>query len=343
MTGSSATPILDVEVITMASTLTNARDQDLHRRLAHWVAEGLLDAAQADRIEQAETEWAADRQPPPGHGALIVEALGYLGGALTILAGFVAVNLLWPDVPLAAQLAFAGIGAVTLLAVGAGIRIGDEPAYRRLRSTLWLMSTGCLTAFAGLTGAQMWHLSGLTTTVVTAATTTIYAAGQWWWTRSALQHLATFVAAATTVGTVIARLAADATHWAPGLGIWLLSVMWAYAVYRTPLQPRRAGAVAAVVGALVGAQLTLPVAAGHVLALGTVAGLLIGGVLVRRVGPLVAGAVGVIVFVPETAVRYLPQSMGVPLAMLTVGLVLVAAALGLARRWRNPTRTAGAR
>jgi hypothetical protein len=343
MTASSGAPILGFEVRAMTSTLTSAHDQELHRRLERWVAEGLLDAVQADRIQRAEAEWATDRQRLPGRGGLIVEALGYLGGALTILAGFIAVNLLWPDVPLAAQLAFAGIGAVALLAVGAAIRIGDEPAYRRLRSTLWLMSTGCLAAFAGLIGAQVWHLSGLTTTVLTAAITTVYAAGQWWWSRTALQHLVTFVAAATTVGTVIDRLAPGATHWAPGLGIWLLSVLWAYVAYRMPLPPRRAGQVAAAVGALVGAQLTLPVAAGHALALGTVAGLLIGGVLVRRVWPLVAGALGVIVCVPETAVRYLPQSMGVPLAMLTVGLVLVAAALGLARRWRNPTRTAGAR
>ncbi len=323
---------------------TNAADQNLHERLQRWVAGGLLDAAQADPIEQAEAEWARarmrDRRPLPGRGALIVEALGYLGGALTILAGFIAVNLLWPDIPLGAQLAFAGSGAAALLAAGVAIRVGDEPAFRRLRSVLWLMSTGCLSAFAGLVAAQVWHLSPLTTVMVTAVTTTAYAATLWWWSRGSLQHLVTFAAAATAVGTIVARSAADATHWAPGVGIWLLSVAWAFAVYRAALPPRRVGYVTAAAGALVGAQLTMPVAAGHALALGTVAGLLIGGILLRRVWLLVAGALGVIVFVPETAVRYLPQSMGVPLAMLTVGLMLLAAALWLARRWRRPARAA---
>jgi hypothetical protein len=85
--------------------------------------------------------------------------------------------------------------------------------------------------------------------------------------------------------------------------------------------------------------MTMATAAGQVLALGTVAGLMVGGVLLRRVWLLVAGSVGSIVFVPQTAVRYLPHSMGVPLSMLAVGLVLVATALLLARRWRRLERS----
>jgi hypothetical protein len=50
---------------------------------------------------------------------LIVEALGYLGGILAVIAGFVAVGQLWPDIPTGAQLAFAAAGAVLLAAAGA--------------------------------------------------------------------------------------------------------------------------------------------------------------------------------------------------------------------------------
>ena len=320
---------------------TKITDQDLHSRLQHWVADGLLDAEQATRIEQSEATRSSGRAGarPPGRGALIVEALGYLGGALTILAGFIAVNLLWPDIPLEAQLAFAATAAVALGVVGVVIRAGAEPAFRRLRSVLWLMSTACLTALAGLLGDQVWHLRALTTVVFAAAITTAYASALWWWSRTSVQHLATFVAAATAAGTVVGRLAEGETAWAPGLAVWLFSAAWAYTVYRARVSTHRAGYVAAVVGVTMGAQMTMATAAGQVLALGTVAGLMVGGVLLRRVWLLVAGSIGSIVFVPQTAVRYLPHSMGVPLSMLAGGLVLVATALLLARRWRRLERS----
>jgi hypothetical protein len=60
------------------------------------------------------------------------------------------------------------------------------------------------------------------------------------------------------------------------------------------------------------------------------------GVALRRVWLLVLGALGVIQVVPVTAVRYLPPSVGAPLALLTVGLVLIGAALWLARWWKRP-------
>jgi hypothetical protein len=44
----------------------------------------------------------------------------------------------------------------------------------------------------------------------------------------------------------------------------------------------------------------------------------------------------VVVFVPQTAARYLPQSVAAPLAVFTVGLVLLGVALWLARARRTP-------
>ena len=40
------------------------------------------------------------------------------------------------------------------------------------------------------------------------------------------------------------------------------------------------------------------------------------GVVLRRVFLLVMGAIGVIMTVPETAARYLPENLGPPLAIL---------------------------
>jgi predicted membrane protein DUF2157 len=316
-------------------------ERDLHRLLARWVAEKLIDPAQAARIEAAEKTYAATRGPQvSGRGdraPLVVEALGYLGGALAVIAGFLAVNQLWPDIPVAAQLILAGVAAVVLGVVGAAIRTGGEPAFGRLRSVLWLMSTASAAAFWYLLGEQEWHLGPDGATVLAAAVTAGYAAALWWHTPAPLQHLALFVAAAVTVGSGIARLDPGAPDWASGLGVWALAALWLPAVRRGLLRPRTTGYLTASIGLLAGAVLTMEITAGRFLALGTVAALLIAGVLARRVWLLALGAIGVIIVVPETAVRYLPESAGAPLALLTVGLLLLAGAVWLARRGKRPT------
>jgi hypothetical protein len=322
---------------------------DLHEQLMRWVAQGLIDPAQASRIEAAERSSGPPAVPVPvgrrslsGRAPLVVEALGYLGGALAVIAGFIAVNQLWPDIPVAAQLAFAATAAAVLGVAGAATRTGGDPAFGRLRSVLWLMSTGCLAAFVTVLADQVWGVSSLGTVVLAAAVTAGYAAVLWWRSPSPLQHLAMFAAVAVAVGSGIALLGPDLRMWGPGLGVWMLSVLWAFAVHRGFLRPRTAGYVAAAVGLLVGAQLTMEVAAGHVLALGTVAALLAAGVALRSVWLLAVGAIGVMVVVPETAVRYLPRSVGAPLALLAVGLALLGVALGLARSWRKPWSRSGA-
>jgi hypothetical protein len=55
--------------------------------------------------------------------------------------------------------------------------------------------------------------------------------------------------------------------------------------------------------------MTMGYTAGHVLAIATVAALLAGGVALRQIGLLTVGAIGVLVVVPQTAARYLPDSL----------------------------------
>jgi hypothetical protein len=103
-------------------------------------------------------------------------------------------------------------------------------------------------------------------------------------------------------------------------------------VIRGYLLPRGAGYFAAGFGLLIGAQLTMDVPAGHLLALATVAGLLAGGVLLREVWLAGLGAVGVLLVVPQTAERSLPESAAAPLAVFVAGAVLVGSAVWLAKR-----------
>ena len=141
----------------------------LHDLLRRWVADGLIDAGQADRIEAAEAVRGAPAGPPGAAGALrgpgqrrglVVEALGTWaarlhGGRVHRRGPALAA------IPTSAELAFAAGGTVALLGAGAAIRIDGNPPLRRLRSVLWLMSTASLAAFMGVLAAQVWDLGGI--------------------------------------------------------------------------------------------------------------------------------------------------------------------------------------
>jgi hypothetical protein len=118
--------------------------------------------------------------------------------------------------------------------------------------------------------------------------------------------------------------------------VWALSALWALAVHRRYLGPPNPGYAAAGIGVLAGTQMATPIAAGHVLAIATVAALLTAGVLLRRAWLLAIGAIGVIQVVPQTAVRYLSRPAAAPLAVFAAGLVLLTVALWLSRRRKTP-------
>lgn len=325
---------------------------DLHEELARWMAEGLIDTVQGARIEAAE---AGRPQPPPSPAPadrprtarpvtasvprrtpLAVEALGYLGSGLAIVAGLRVLPVLWPRIPTGAELAIAAIAAIAFAAAGAVLRVGHDPSFTRLRSVLWLMSTVGLSAFMALLAAQIWDLDAVGASLVTASAATVYAAVLWWRARATLQHLALFAAMAAVTGTVITIVGPGLRAWGPGLGIWVLSALWGLAVHRGYLVPRAAGYSAAGIGMLTGAQMTMEIAAGPALALATVAGLLIAGAALNRTLLLGLGSAGVILIVPQSAIRYLPTSIGTPLAVFAVGLILIGVALWLARSRRQP-------
>jgi hypothetical protein len=262
---------------------------------------------------------------------LAAEALGYAGGVLAIAAGIYLARDLWPGLSTGAVLAFAAVACAVLGAAGAAVRTTGDPAFRRLRSVLWLLSTVSLAAFTGTLTDQVGRFGPASTTLVTAAASAAYGAALWWRTRAALQHLAVFASLAVLVGTAVGRLWPHLGAWAPGLGIWALSALWGVAVLRGYLPPVVTGYIAAGIGLLAGAQLTMPEAAGHVLALATVAGLLAAGVLLRQAWLVALGAVGVLLVTPQTTSRYLPTSAAAPLAILVVGVVLLGSAVWLAR------------
>jgi hypothetical protein len=317
---------------------------DLQERLRGWVADGLITPEQAARITAAESTGTHPARRPgparPDRIGFVAEALGYLGATLAAAAGFLALQGLWPDPPAWAELSFAAAGVVVLFTAGALLRPGADPAPNRLQGVLWALSTGSLAAFVALLADRVLDVADDATAPLAAATASLYAYVLWLRRRSAVQHLVLFAALTVTVGSGIAWLGDDLESWAPGAGIWLLSAVWAALALRGRLAPALAAEVAAAVGLMLGAVLTMGTAGGTVLALATIAALLAGGVVLRKVWLLGVGAVGVLQVVPRAAARYLPDTVAAPLTLLTVGVVLVVVAVRLARG-ASPRRAGG--
>ncbi len=312
-------------------------DPDLHEQLQRWLAEGLIDTGQAARIEVAEAARASSPASSSSRRTpLVVEALGYLGGTLAIVAGLIVTPMLWPHIPVIAELAIAAIATAALGIAGVVLRAGHNPSFLRLRSVLWLMSAIGFAAFTAVLATQTWDLGDDGAALVTALAATAYAVLLWWRTRATLQHLAMFAGAAGVTAAAIAS--AGLPPGVPGLGIWGLGILWALAVHRGYLVPPAAGYAVAGLALLTGAQLTMDAAAGPALALVTVAGLLAAGVRLRRIALLGLGSAGVVLLVPQMMTRYLPTSTGAPLAVCAVGLILIGVALRIAAQARRPRR-----
>jgi len=307
---------------------------ELREQLAGWTAQGLIDAEQAARIAAAPVPGPAPRRLP-----LVVEALGYLGAVLGVIAALVAARELLPTVTVGVQLAFAGAAAVVLLLVGIMLPTRGQPALGRLRSVLWLTSAVALAAAAALlTGPHFGDMGPVARPLVTEAVVTAYAVVLWWRSRATLQHLAAFAGTAALATTALAQTGDLYDNWRVGTALWVLSLLWGITVHRGYLVPRTAGYVAAGIGLLVGAQLTILVQPGtEVLAIATVAGLLAAGVALRRVLLLGLGAVGAVVMFPQAAHRYLPGGLGAAAAVLAAGVVILGIALWLARTRTKPS------
>jgi hypothetical protein len=217
-------------------------------------------------------------------------------------------------------LALTATAAAALGAGGALIPTSSDAAFVRLRSVLWAMSTACPGAFTGVLVAGVGDFNVTSAVTLAAGAACGYAVVLWLRTRAAVQQLAMFAAAAVTVGAGIARADPALRAWGPGLGVWALSALWVVAAHRGYLGAPNPGYAAAGIGLLTGAQMAMQVAAGHVHAIATVAAPLTAGVVLRRVWLLAAGAIAVIQVVPQTAVRYLPESAAAPLAAFVPAL-----------------------
>jgi hypothetical protein len=167
--------------------------------------------------------------------------------------------------------------------------------------------------------------------LLAAGGTAPYAGVLWWRHRSILQQVGVVVALSVTAATATTHLPGG-EELLPGLAIWGVAVVWFALGWGGFVAPRRATYVIGGIGALVGAGSTMTASWGPALGLTTAAALVGVAVLFGDLVLLAVGAIGALQILPVAVSRWFPGALAAPLALLAVGVLLLAAAVYTARR-----------
>jgi len=314
--------------------LDRALLETLLRRCAD---DGVITVDQAARIR---TYAGEERASATRRSQLVVEALGYLGGAF-VLAGSVLIGAqYWNALGSGWRVTVLGAGTLTMLLAGWVVAASMSAPYRalggRLRAVLWLVSLGCLAALLGVLGDQGLDLGDRGMPLLIGAGCAAYAAPLWLIHRTVVQQIAMMAAFALAAAGALHR--AFAGNDLPGLGVWAAGLAW-IALGRTgALGPRRLTLVLGSAMAIFGAMLTVGSDAGMALTLVTVAAVVAGSIVVRDLVLLAVGALGTLANVPVAMTKWFPDSTSAAFVLLAAGAALVVVAIVLAAGSRRPSR-----
>ncbi|MCO1660374.1 hypothetical protein [Pseudonocardia humida] len=344
--------------------------------LRRWVDGGLITAEQAERIRAAEgldgTDGATDTDgiddthdthdthgadgigeptapprsdpgPQPQRGSLVAEGLGYVGGALVLVAAVVISGTFWDVLGPAGRLGLVLVAAALLLGVGAAAPAGRpgsatgsdtggaDDSGRRLRAVSWLLGEVAAAGALGLLAGEVIGLPDGWTPLVAAGGAAALAALLWARSATPAQHAGFVVAAVITAGCAAALLP-DGDEHAVGIAVWGAGVVWLLLGWGAVVGDRVSADVCGGAAAGVGALLTVDTTAGSALAVLTAAVLVVAGVLARDLVLLGVGSVVTLVTVPLVMGRWFPDVLSAALALLVAGALLVLVGLRTARR-----------
>lgn len=326
--------------------LTRPADREhkaVFEHLGTWEQRSLLTHEQVDAIRRFEEQErsAAPRIP------LITEVVAYLGAALAVGAIIALVGPRWEEISRGQKLLGSALIAIALVVAGAFLRRTSEPAVGRLAGVLWTLGLGSMTGFLALVLFDLppgqdpapWSVFVLGMAVGVVA-------------RVMLLVPCTPLLVALFAGTVTAILGAgvwaiesgatwleDFTPW-PGIAILIVSLPFLVAGAQGMLMPRTAAMTIGAVGAVLAPLFTMEQPGfGTLLGVGVAVALLGASVWQRSTPMLVAGAIGLFVYLVAAIVHYLSDSVGVPIALLLSGAVLIGVAVVTARLKRFTGRT----
>lgn len=300
---------------------------DLDESLARWREANLISEEQAEAITRFETE------ARPHRSTLIAEVLGYLGGALAIVALWVFVAQYWGKLETWAQLTLIGVLAVGFFAAGAWARMGTSEAVKRLAAFLWFLAVLGIAGWFGVFSESVAVAKGDTQALWIAVPTFIAAFFLWLTLRKVPQLAALVAATHVLILSLLAQLNPAPTDWF-GLVIWSIGVAGVLLTWGGVLTPRGTSYGLGIVAILLGPSMAgtgLDQAWPLWLGLLTAAALLAASVPLREILFLLGGAGAVFIFLPQLIFRYFRESLGVPVALFLSGVVLIGAALAIAR------------
>jgi hypothetical protein len=297
----------------------------LDEELARWTAKGAITTQQAEAIRHIEE--ANEPAPAGTRIPLVAQALGFLGGALAIIAGIVATSRFWDELSTPARLGLVGTVAVLLVVAGRIVRRGDEPALENLGSFLWVLALGCTAFWTGIAAVDVVKLEGADVATAIGVVCLVAAAGLWQWRPAPLQQVATFAALALTVGSIAGHVEHVGGLFI-GIVLWGLAVVWLVLAWLGVVSPApiafATGALLAIVGGgVVGGEARF----GDVLAVATVVAILAASVPTRSMVLLWMGVLGVFQTLPTAITRHFGDSLGAPLILFLVGLSLIGVAV----------------
>jgi hypothetical protein len=263
------------------------------------------------------------------------EIAGYLGAVLAMTGASVLVAQFWSDMASWSRLTLIGSLAAGLWAAGAVVDESAGPVSWRLRGFLWLLSSAAAAFLAGLLGADVFDWAAEPVAVLAGVVTVAHAGSLWRRRDRPAQYLA-------VVAGVIAALA-GAGGWIDGPGLvglvlWGVGAAWLWLGWRRLVLPEEI--------ALVGAPALMLVAAGvtggswesfaPLFGLVTAGGLLGAGILLKEFLMTGAGVAGGFAYLPMAGAEYFGETVGVPVVLLTAGVLLILLMVVLLRRGAGP-------
>jgi len=288
-----------------------------------WVRAGIITQRQADQIQ-------ADAGPVRGT-SLVIEAMGYLGGVVILVALGLLTGWAWHVLSTGWRVATAAAVSGSMIAAGAAVPAAASATGRRLRAVLWLTATVALAGFLALLGAEGFAWTDhLVVAVFAAAGAGVGAAALWFVHRHPVQHAAVLVSLLVAAGTAAALLRGpDAL---PGLAVWGVGAAWLALSWGGLFGPRRVGMILAAAATATAAAMMVNSGWATVLALLTVAALVLLAVAVRDLILLAVGSLATLVVLPAAVTELVPGAVSAGLALLAVGLALIGLAVLTARR-----------
>ncbi|HXV94715.1 MAG TPA: hypothetical protein VD813_15535 [Pseudonocardia sp.] len=303
----------------------------LRATLDRAVAAGIVTREQAAAIAALEPGTDTGRVHDGGRRAVLAEVLGYVGGALALVAALLLGQQLWADLDAVVRVLL--LGGVAALALWAGAVLGDRGgASGRLGGFLWAAAVVAVGGAAGVAAADLLDAPTETAVLVAALGALAVAVVLWWRRREVLQHVAAFGAAVFTLLAVLGQVD-DSTYRFAGALVWALGVAWVAASAAGRLPPAPTGWVLGSAAAVVGPMAAdAGRAAWLVVGVLTAAAVVVVGVRMRRPWLLPIGVGALFVSVPLTIAEVFDTELGPLVGVLVVGLLLVGAAVVLTRR-----------